>query len=431
MKARQTSRGIAGWMVPVLMLACSTAWGWGENTHQKLTADALTNVGWLDGYKSLRVTPFKQMLRDVAGSAAPVRPEAFRFKKAGTRKAKHSKYMAQTEGMKDPTVKQFARHLLLSDQTAIKFTAGEKRGPVSARQVLSGYSGEPDWGMDKGLDASKHQGLMGGTDPKMTSSQGFRHMSFLLGTMGDAPKRAQLCFDLGRKAMAKGHNYWGFRFVAWGLHYLEDMGTPVHTNMLPTSKYIRLKGMFRPKGANGKRRFNNKVLGDVVKGSTQINSNYHFLYEDYVEHAYTAKGAKAAGLARAVQGNGKREGFLRRLFTPRSVKGVAKRRAWSRLSTPSIARNAIKFFTGKFRQPDKGKPSNTVRAADEKIVAAAIKTSERPIRGESKRAYTKRMRARDVMMKRTQRQFQHNGVAIRRAMSILHKQIAPRRLARK
>ncbi len=277
--------------------------------------------------------------------------------------------------------------------------------------------------MDKGLDASKHQGLMGGTDATKTSSQGFRHMSFLFGSMGEAPQRAQLMFNLGRKAIEKGHDYWGFRFVAWGMHYLGDLGTPVHTNMLPTSKYIRLKGMLRPRGADGKRHLNKKFVADLVKGSANINANYHFLYENYVDKAYTAKGEQAKQLSQAAKGSGKRPGLFSRLFAPRSVKGVAKRRGWSRLSTLSIARNAVRFFTGKFRKPAAGAADNTVGLVDKAMVAQAVRTSSQPLAGEGQRSYGKRIKARNVMMRRTTRQFAKNGVAMRQAIKILGKQL--------
>ena len=68
-----------------LTLSVSVAWGWSEQTHRQLTADAMTSVTWLNQYKSMKVTPFDKMLRDVAGKAKPVGADAFNFKKAGTR----------------------------------------------------------------------------------------------------------------------------------------------------------------------------------------------------------------------------------------------------------------------------------------------------------------------------------------------------------
>lgn len=414
--------------IGVLALTLSgRGWGWSEATHQQLSSDALGSVKWLDGYQNLKVTPFNTMLKAVLGQAKPVAPDAFNFKKNATRQEKHGSYMASTASIEDPTVQKFARHLLLSNQIKVGYALGEQARPVSARQVLAGYSSEPDWGMDKGLDASRHQGLMGGTDPKQTSSQGFRHMSFLMGTMGETPARAQLFFDLGAKAIQKGHPYWGFRFVAWGMHYLEDMGAPVHTNMLPTLKYIRLKGMFRPRGQDGKRHFNKKVIGDVVKGSAQINANYHFLYEHYVDKVYTAKDKQARALSAAVQGRpGKQPGWLGRLLAPRSVKQVAKRRAWSRLSTPGIARNAIRLFTGIFRQAEPGAAGNTVRSVNEGIVKDTVATVQQRSGGESQRMHAFRQRSGSSMMRRTQGQFGKTGVALRQAINLLGKQVSTR-----
>lgn len=415
-------------LVPLSIVALAgTAGAWSEATHQNLTRDALSSVQWLDQYKRVKVTPFKQMVADVLGSAAPVSSQAFDFKDAKTRQAKRDKYLGQTAGLEGAS-KAFAQHLLLSDQFKLDFALGENKGKrLSAKQVLAGYSGEPDWGMDKGLDASRRQGLMGGTDAKQTSSQGFRHLSFLFGKLGQGPQRAQLFFDLGAKAIEKGHAYWGFRFVAWGLHYLEDMGTPVHTNILPTSKYIRLKGMFRPKGADDKRHFNKGVLRDLVQGSGQINANYHFLYEHYVDQMYTGKGRKALG--KAVRGDGKEPSFLARLFAPKTVTKVAGRRGWSRLSTPGIARNAIRYFTDIFRKPAAGAAENTVRSVDERIVEHAVATGDRRAPQESKRAFGRRLRSRDAMMRSTTRQFRKNGIALRQAITILGRQVGklPRR----
>lgn len=417
------------WILATLALLCfghGQARAWNETTHQKLTGDALAPVKWLDQYQGLSPTPFDTMVHDVLGKAAPVGPDAFNFKDAATRKQKHRGYMDSTATMSDPTVQTVARHLLLSNKLALPYSLDEQRQPVSARQILSRYASEPDGGMDKGLDASKHQKIMGGTDPAKTSSQGFRHMSFVLGKLGQAPDRAQLFFDLGAKAIQQGHPYWGFRFVAWGLHYLEDLGTPVHTNILPTLKYIRLKGMLRPRDASGKPRLNKRFFGDLVEGSAQINANYHFLYENYVDKVYTGQGHEGQSLSTAAQGNGARAGWLGRLLAPRSVKAVAKRRAWSRLSTPSIARSAVRLFTGKFREPAAGAPANTVRAVNGSIVKQAVAAADRQLPGESQRTFDRRQAARDVMLRRTVKQFRKNGTAVRQAMTILGSQVGAR-----
>lgn len=412
-------------LLVAIVSAPSLGWGWSELTHQTMVRDAIGSVGWLERYRDLKVTPFEAMVRDVLGSSpAPAPASAFTFFGAGTRAAKREAYLASTASIADPTLRGFAQHLLLSNQLQLKYTLGEGKRAVSAREVLAGYSGEPDWGMDKGLDAARDQKLMGGTDPKLTSSQGFRHMSFLAGLFGQAPRRAQLFFDLGARAIEKGHSYWGFRFVAWGLHYLEDMGAPVHTSMLPTAKYIRLKGMLRVADANGVKRFNKSVLKDVVVGSASINANYHFLYENFVDEAYTAKGQEAKALSSAVRGDGRGEGLFSRLLAPRTIKGLAARRGWSRLATPGIAKQMIRFFTDAYRQPAPGAPTNTVGLVDEEAVQGSVAKANARQGGESAREHTARLAARDAVIARTARQFAKNGIAIRRSLAIFQRAIA-------
>jgi hypothetical protein len=401
----------------------SASWAWSELTHEKLASSATESLRWLDAYKEVKVTPFDKMVADVMGRPAPVGPGAFRFKDPRVREEKRTAYLKSTEAIADPTLRAFARSLLLSADTKIDFKLGEERKPVNVRQVLSRYAGEPDWGMDKGLDASSQQGLMGGTDRTRTSSQGFRHLSFLLGTYGEGPKRAQLFFDLGQKAIAKGHPYWGFRFVAWGIHYLEDMGTPVHTNLLPSLSYLKLKGMFRPTDSSGARIAGTKLLPDLVAGSSQINANYHFLYEHLVERSFAQGGPEADRLEKAARGDGKPEGRIARWLAPKTVEGVARRRAWSRLSTPGIIRNALCYLGRSFREPAPGGASNTVRSVDEDSVEATARACAKQLPNESARTYRARMASGERVLAKTERQMAKNGVAIRRAMGILKVQL--------
>ena len=153
---------------------------------------------------------------------------------------------------------------------------------------------------------------------------------------------------------------------------------------------------------------------------------YHFLYEHYIDRLYA--GDKGSGAARtlstAVRGRGgERGGWLGRVLRPRSVQAVARRRGWSRLSTPAIARNAVRFFTGRFRQPAPGAAPNTVGLVDASTVKQTVKTIDRPLAGESRRSHARRIRARDVMVRRTVGQFRKNGAAVRRAVGMLGRQL--------
>lgn len=429
-------RSVFGALALVIMVGSwsAPAWGWHQRTHQKMTADALRPVAWLDQYRDIRVTPFEKMLEDVCGEARPAGSRDFRFLGHKNRQRKHHKYMEQTGSMADPAMRRFARHLLLSEKLSLEYRLGEGGGrPVTARKVLATYAAEPDQGMDIGLDASRDQRIMGGTAPDSRSSKRFRHMSFLPGVAGEGPRRAQLFFDLGARALQKGHPYWGFRFAAWGLHYLEDMGAPLHTNQAPSLGFVRLKHMVRPGG-----KLNTRVLADVARGFSAARDNYHALYEGYVERVYTRKrGGRTAGrLSAAVEGAGRESGprgLLGRLLAPRTVQGIAKQRSLSGLGARSICRSALCFFTGEYRQPAKNGPSSTGHRLSKEDASRVVRQAGRRLRGESQGTYRHRLEARRAMLDATAREFSRNGTALRRAINILGRQVrepGPTRRAR-
>ncbi|HHM5924063.1 TPA: phospholipase, partial [Pseudomonas aeruginosa] len=45
--------------------------------------------------------------------------------------------------------------------------------------------------------------------------------------------RAYQYFGLSRFAFANGHPYWGYRFLGWGMHYIQDITQPYHSTPLP------------------------------------------------------------------------------------------------------------------------------------------------------------------------------------------------------
>ncbi len=104
------------------------------------------------------------------------------------------------------------------------------RGAVSAREVLSLYSAEPDWGMDGGLHISPLQRLTGG-------SQGYRHMRYgLFGfRVGKAHERAVYYMQMATEIFDRGELYWGLRLSARALHYIQDILSPFHTKPFPES----------------------------------------------------------------------------------------------------------------------------------------------------------------------------------------------------
>ena len=109
---------------------------------------------------------------------------------------------------------------------------------TSAREILVRYVDEPDWGMDEKVEVSLLQPLAGG-------SKGYRHQYYYfaggLARVGAAPKRVQHFYDLAMEAYKAGDRYWAFRQLARALHYLEDMGQPLHTRAFNYSWLKRTK----------------------------------------------------------------------------------------------------------------------------------------------------------------------------------------------
>ena len=141
---------------------------------------------------------------------------------------------------------------------AIKYIDEEIGWRVKASDILIKYSDEPDWDLDTNLELNKIQALTGG-------SQGYRHMYFsVFGGLlkaGVAPQRTNHFFEMSKIAFKKGDDYWGFRFAARAIHYLEDLSQPYHTYPAPLGVLV-------------KKFFNIKKL-------TVLVTNAHYGYEDF------------------------------------------------------------------------------------------------------------------------------------------------------
>jgi len=134
-----------------------------------------------------------------------------------------------------------------------------KKGKIPLIQVLSLYSAEPDWGMDSGLKISPLQALTGG-------SQGYRHLRYglFLFRAGIAHRMALHFFNLARIAFSRSDMYWGVRFSARAIHYIEDLFTPVHTK--PFTEMFFFKKMFQ------------------ARDLYFITYNYHLNFERFVAY---------------------------------------------------------------------------------------------------------------------------------------------------
>lgn len=148
----------------------------------------------------------------------------------------------------------------------MKYIEGEIGGKTKASDILINYSDEPDWDLDTNLNLNKMQALTGG-------SQGYRHMYFSvfagLLKAGEATKRTNHFFEMSKIAFGKGDNYWGFRFAARAIHYLEDISQPYHTYPAPLD--VLFKKFFN------------------VKKLTVLVTNAHYGYEDFNGYLFKHK----------------------------------------------------------------------------------------------------------------------------------------------
>lgn len=271
--------------------------------------------------------------------------------------------------MEFPSLRSFNEAIQIHKYYVFDFKLNEEPGDkVSALDILSHYSDEPDWGMDRELFEpdqypdlwKKEFSMMGGKKGK--TSQAFRHMYFpefnllyplatfklpkLFSSMGEAPVRAAILLDFARKARVAGDLYWALRFTANALHFLEDLAQPFHTSQVP-AKVFMVMPLFGPKDEEGS-------LG-YVKEVTNIVAYYHFAYEEFLGRLM-------------MEGNSDFQGFLKNGNKSRSVgpltyekgdiSGLCQAMAkLSALESSSAARASLGFFpkiTGSYSKLNPG-----------------------------------------------------------------------------
>lgn len=143
------------------------------------------------------------------------------------------------------------------DWQFVQVSAGEV---LPVEDVLASAADEPDYGHDIHL-FSDNPGTAGARygfgaqpfgDPRFEfSSQapfhiGYYHESPLVFAAGPFLKRTLPHWrvyqytDLARFAFATGHPYWGYRFLGWSMHYLQDLTQPYHSTVMPNTSTARL-----------------------------------------------------------------------------------------------------------------------------------------------------------------------------------------------
>ncbi len=157
---------------------------------------------------------------------------------------------ADREHLSGQEVMVFQDVSLWTEWRFLAVNSGESLSPL---QVLASAADEPDYGHDINLfsDNPGEVGALYNFGPQpfgdarfVFSSQapfhiGYYHDDAVIFAAGPFltrtyPEwRAYQYFGLARYAFERGHPYWGYRFMGWGLHYLQDLTQPYHAKVLP------------------------------------------------------------------------------------------------------------------------------------------------------------------------------------------------------
>jgi len=173
---------------------------------------------------------------------------------------------------------------------------------VTALEVVETACDEPDYGMD--FDLYDDNGTAWGArygfgaqpwgNPKLSyGTQAPFHMSFdnepgilhalaKWTTRSNSGYRIDLYSALARFAFDSGHEYWGWRFAGWALHYVQDLTQPYHASIMPSKSTLGLILL---------NAFGSKSAKD---GALTLLSNRHLILENYQYSTMAAWAGDAA-----------------------------------------------------------------------------------------------------------------------------------------
>jgi len=130
---------------------------------------------------------------------------------------------------------------------------------VKAFDVVVAASDEPDFGLDACLFensppmpySSRDRDLYGFGNQPFTNNEfpvgttanfhlGFFHEKPIIKALAAdfvehsyIEHRIKQYLELSKFAFRNKHDYWGYRFMGWGLHYIQDLAVPYHTRLTP------------------------------------------------------------------------------------------------------------------------------------------------------------------------------------------------------
>lgn len=183
----------------------------------------------------------------------------------------------------------------------VETTPGET---IEAKEIVCTYADEPDWGMDQDLFPVAEYGYGSPPfgPPTGKSSQAAFHMAFLhgprvlkllvphLGTSFMA-ERVEVFLALSKLAFETGLTYWGWRFAAWAMHYLQDLTQPYHATPFPPSMWRTFIQIVRQRGH-----------GHISRRIGTLLKNHHLVFEATVHLLLNdeSKGRKEGELKQAL-----------------------------------------------------------------------------------------------------------------------------------
>ena len=177
----------------------------------------------------------------------------------------------------------------LGDVEIVALQAGQWVAPLD---ILSSANDEPDHGLDIGLftDSGTEYGKKYGFgkqpfgNPNVDYStqapfhMGFYHEAEILYVVNGALRetypefRIFLIKALSEFAFAHGSDYWGWRFMGWGMHYIGDFSNPYHVTVMPGKSALKTVSTGILSALN---------IGHAQANTTQLLANRHTLIEDF------------------------------------------------------------------------------------------------------------------------------------------------------
>ncbi|MBL8019528.1 MAG: phospholipase [Leptospirales bacterium] len=191
-------------------------------------------------------TDFLTALRMHPGSKIPLYHQLLPYEELGGR---------PTISGRDITI--FKAPIWMGQLKFAQLREGELRPAV---EVVASGCEEPDYGLDIGMFENNNTewgkkmgfGVQPFGNPNLEyGSQAPFHMGFyheakivylLAGFLKKTyPEvRVRQSYALARYAFKTGHPYWGYRFMGWGSHYVQDLTQPYHASVLPGVGTLRM-----------------------------------------------------------------------------------------------------------------------------------------------------------------------------------------------